>query len=237
MNRMKELREERKLNMKEAAQRLGIPYTTYVNYEKGLREPNSEMLIQIADFYNTSIDYLLGRSDERIDERILDLANEIDDDLLQATGNIRDALGLQKLRDSNISNIYPIELKKFPLLGEIACGEPIFCDEDRESYILAGSDIHADFCLKCKGDSMINARIYDGDIVFIRKQDIVDNGEIAAVVIDDEATLKRVYYDREKNVVTLVAENPKYTPMIYSGSDLEQIHVLGKAIAFQGDVK
>lgn len=139
--------------------------------------------------------------------------------------------------ENQFDNIFPIELKKFPLLGEIACGEPIFCDEDRESYILAGSDIHADFCLKCKGDSMINARIYDGDIVFIRKQDIVDNGEIAAVVIDDEATLKRVYYDRDKNVVTLVAENPKYTPMIYSGSDLEQIHVLGKAIAFQSDVR
>lgn len=139
--------------------------------------------------------------------------------------------------ENQFDNIFPIELKKFPLLGEIACGEPIFCDEDRESYILAGSDIRADFCLKCKGDSMINARIYDGDIVFIRKQDIVDNGEIAAVVIDDEATLKRVYYDRDKNVVTLVAENPKYTPMIYSGSDLDQIHVLGKAIAFQSDVR
>lgn len=139
--------------------------------------------------------------------------------------------------EEQFDNIFPIELKKFPLLGEIACGEPIFCDEDRESYILAGSNIRADFCLKCKGDSMINARIYDGDIVFIRKQDIVDNGEIAAVVIDDEATLKRVYYDRDKNVVTLVAENPKYTPIIYSGSDLEQIHVLGKAIAFQSDVR
>lgn len=139
--------------------------------------------------------------------------------------------------EEQFDNIYPIELKKFPLLGEIACGEPIFCDEDRESYILAGSDIRADFCLKCKGDSMINARIYDGDIVFIRKQDSVENGEIAAVVIDDEATLKRLYYDRDKNVVTLVAENPKYTPMIYSGIDLEQIHVLGKAIAFQSDVR
>lgn len=139
--------------------------------------------------------------------------------------------------EEQFDNIFPIELKKFPLLGEIACGQPIFCDEDRESYILAGSDIRADFCLKCKGDSMINARIYDGDIVFIRKQDIVDNGEIAVVVIGDEATLKRVYYDRDKNIVTLVAENPKYTPMIYSGVDLEQIHVLGKAVAFQSDVR
>lgn len=237
MNRMKELREERKLNMKEAAKRLGIPYTTYVNYEKGLREPNSEMLIQIANFYNTSIDYLLGRSDERVDEGILDLVNEIDIDLLQGTGNIRDALVLQKLRDSNISNIYPIELKKFPLLGEIACGEPIFCNEDRESYILAGSDIRADFCLQCKGDSMINARIYDGDIVFVRKQDSVENGEIAAVVIDDEATLKRMFYYPENNMVILKPENTTYKDIVLVNEQLNSFHILGKAVAFQSDVK
>ena len=237
MNRMKELREERKLNMKEAAQRLGIPYTTYVNYEKGLREPNSEMLIQIANFYNTSIDYLLGRSDDPVDESVLDIVNEIDIDLLQATGNIRDALILQKLRDKNISNVYPIELKKFPLLGEIACGEPIYADEDRESYVMAGANIRADFCLKAKGDSMTGTRIMDGDIVFIRKQDMVEDGEIAAVVIDDDATLKRVYYDREAGIIQLVAENPAYKPLVYTGSRLNEIHILGKAVAFQSDVR
>lgn len=133
-------------------------------------------------------------------------------------------------------NIRPISLKKFPLLGEIACGKPIFADEDRESYILAGSDIRADFCLKAKGDSMVNARILDGDIVFIRRQDMVDNGEIAAVIIDDEATLKRVFYYPEKDLLILKAENAKFSDLIYSGSELEQIRVLGKAVAFQSDV-
>ena len=65
-------------------------------------------------------------------------------------------------------------------------------NEEKELYVEAGANIHADFCLKAKGDSMIGARIYDGDIVFIRKQEMVNNGEIAAVMIDDEATLKRV---------------------------------------------
>ena len=74
-----------------------------------------------------------------------------------------------------ISNIYPIELKKFPLLGEVSCGVPKFANEDRESYIMAGTEIKADFCLIAKGDSMINARINDGDIIFIRKQDTVEN--------------------------------------------------------------
>ena len=65
------------------------------------------------------------------------------------------------------SNVFPISKKRIPLLGEIACGEPIFCNEDRESYIAAGTDVRADFCLKARGDSMTGARIMDGDVVFI----------------------------------------------------------------------
>ena len=136
----------------------------------------------------------------------------------------------------NIPNIYPIELKRFPLLGEIACGEPRFASEDRESYVEASTDIQADFCLKARGDSMINARIQDGDIVFIREQPSVYNGEIAAVVIDDEATLKRVFYYPEKDLFILKAENPKYDDLVYSKSELDNIRILGKAIAFQSDV-
>ena len=138
---------------------------------------------------------------------------------------------------SKFDNIYPVKLKKFPLLGEIACGKPIFANEDRESYILAGSDIHADFCLRAKGDSMVNARILDGDIVFIRKQDMVDNGEIAAVAIGDDVTLKRVVYYPEQNLLILKAENSKYQDMIYAQDQLDPVYILGKAIAFQSDVK
>ena len=97
---------------------------------------------------------------------------------------------------------------------------------------MADMDIDADFCLTAKGDSMINARIYDGDIVFIKKMPIVDNGDIAAVIIDDEATLKRVYYYPEKNKLVLQAENPKYEPFVYLNEELEQIRILGKAVYF-----
>lgn len=134
------------------------------------------------------------------------------------------------------NNIFRIEKKSFPLLGNIACGEPIFADEHIESYIEAGSDIEADFCLRAKGDSMINARIHDGDIVFIRKQSVVENGQIAAVLIDHEATLKRMYYDRENNIVQLVAENPSYPPLVYAGEKLNEIRVLGLAVAFQSSL-
>ncbi len=135
------------------------------------------------------------------------------------------------------SNIFPIVKKRFPLLGEIACGEPIYANEDRESYVESGTDIQADFCLKAKGDSMIGARIMDGDIVFIKEMPIVDNGEIAAVIIGDEATLKRVYFYPEQKKLVLNAENPKYEPLVYIGEELNEVRILGKAVAFQSDVR
>lgn len=130
----------------------------------------------------------------------------------------------------------PITRKRFPLLGNVACGEPIFAVEDYDTYISADADIDADFCLTAKGDSMINARIFDGDILFVKKQPIVNDGEIAVVLIENEATVKRVYYDRENGIITLVPENPLYKPMRYSGEQLNQIRILGKVISGQYNV-
>lgn len=134
-------------------------------------------------------------------------------------------------------NCFPIEKKKFPLLGNIACGEPIFADEDFEGYVEAGADIDADFCLRASGDSMVGARIHDGDIVFIKQQPIVDNGQIAAVLIENEATLKRFYYDQASDTVQLMAENPSYAPIVKMKSNLNDIRILGRAIAFQSIIK
>lgn len=134
-------------------------------------------------------------------------------------------------------NILPVTAKRIPMLGKIACGEPIYAEEERESYVEAGTNIKADFCLRAAGDSMTGARIYDGDIVFIRAQDSVDNGEVAAVIINDEATLKRVYYYPEKQKLVLQAENARYEPLVFVGEELNDVHILGKAIAFQSDVR
>ena len=131
----------------------------------------------------------------------------------------------------------PVKKRKIPVLGNIACGQPIYMSGDRDSYVMLGADIDVDFCLRAKGDSMIGARIMDGDIVFIKKCDIVNNGGIAVVQIEDEATLKRVYYYPEKGKLVLQAENPKYEPLVYIGEELNQIHILGRAVAFQSDVK
>ncbi len=120
------------------------------------------------------------------------------------------------------------EENSLPLLGKIAAGQPILAAEDCE-YFSPINDTRADFCLRVKGDSMIGAGIKDGDIVFIRKQDSVDDGEIAAVLVEDEATLKRVYITDD--AVTLISENPKYKPMIYTKKQCKNIRILGKAVA------
>lgn len=134
------------------------------------------------------------------------------------------------------SNVRPITTKRFPLLGEIACGEPIYAEEDHESYVDASADIKADFCLIAKGDSMNGARIYNGDIVFIRRQPSVNNGEIAAVVIDNEATLKRWYYYPEQKKLILSPENPAFAPLVYVNEELATVLCLGKAVCFMSNL-
>ena len=139
-------------------------------------------------------------------------------------------------QESTISNLRPIKTKRFPMLGEIACGEPIFANEDHETYIDASADIKADFCLTAKGDSMIGARIHDGDVVFIRSQPVVDNGQIAAVIIGDEATLKRWYFYPNKKKLVLTPENPAYEPLVYMGDELDSVRCLGLAVAFMSNL-
>ena len=143
----------------------------------------------------------------------------------------------------SIPNLMPLPYssgRTVPLIGTIACGTPILAAENVEKEIQLPDNITADFCLRCKGDSMINARIHDGDIVYIKKQPMVENGQIGAVLIADttdmaEATLKRVYvYD---NKIMLVAENPQYQPLSFDRNDMNNVKIIGKAVAFLSGIK
>lgn len=133
-------------------------------------------------------------------------------------------------------NILPMpEMRKVPLVGTIACGKPILATENIEDYVSIPKDLAGDFALTCKGDSMINARIFDGDIVYIRQQNTVENGEIAAVLIDGEATLKRVKLLPDR--IILEPENPLYDPMVFRGEEMNTVRILGKAVAFTSAVR
>lgn len=130
--------------------------------------------------------------------------------------------------------ILPIRRKRVRLLGLIDAGHPIFADEDLETYVGVEYDINCDFALKVVGDSMVNARINDGDIVFIREQSDVKDGEIAAVIIDNIVAPKRVYHI--PGGVTLVSENPKYPPMVFTQMNSNNVRIIGKVVAFQSYV-
>ena len=123
---------------------------------------------------------------------------------------------------------------RVPILGTIACGAPILAQNHIDGYTGVPDTIHADFALICKGDSMMGARIYDGDLVYIRQQETVENGEIAAVLIDGEATLKRVRLGPDS--IALMPENPMYRPLILWGEEMNQVRILGKAVAFTAQV-
>ena len=135
------------------------------------------------------------------------------------------------------ANIIPMpEMKKLPLIGAIACGQPILAEEHIEDYVDVPKHIDADFALTCKGDSMINARIFDGDIVYIRQQETVENGEIAAVMVGDgEATLKR--FRKFDDHITLEPENPMHRPMAFWNEEMNNVRILGKAVAFTSAVR
>lgn len=195
---------QKQITQSELCEKTGISRSTMSQYCSGSFRPRDNKLRRIAKVLGVKEAWLMGY----------------------------DSADTQELSLEDYPNLHPVRLKRFPLLGEIACGKPIFAQEDRESFLMADADIHADFCLLARGDSMIGARIHDGDAVFIRSQPMVDNGEIAAVIIDDEATLKRVYFDRKHARLQLVAENPAYSPLVYVGEELKYVRILGKAVGF-----
>ena len=212
--RIKELREKHGMSQVDLADRISVSKQTLYKYENGIiTNIPSDKIECIAKVLRTSPSYIMGwdSTDASAGDGCYENLKEIP------------------------RNIVPISTVKVPLIGEIACGEPIEADEEIEYYVEPNTPIHCDFALKAKGDSMegVNLKIHDGDIVFVRKQSTVENGEIAVVIIDNDATLKRVYYYPDDKKLVLQAENSKYAPFVYVGPELETVHILGKAVAFQ----
>lgn len=207
--RIKLRREELHISAEELGRKIGKAKTTIYRYEMGaIEKMPTSVLTSIANVLLTTPAYLMGWDENKSQSDVY-----------------------------SFENVHPVTTTKVRMIGKVACGKPIYADEDYETYIQVGSDIKADFCVTACGDSMIGARIYDGDIVFCRSQQTVNNGEIAVVVIGDDVTLKRVYLYPDKQKLVLQAENPKYEPFVYVGDELSDIRILGKAIAFQSDIK
>ncbi len=216
-DRFKEQRLKSGVNQVELAKIFNVSKQTISNWESGKRKPDTDTIFKLANFFGVTTDYLLGN----------DVAtNETDDtDLFNLKGDVR---FLKKVKDK--------DMVKIPVLGAIRAGLPLYADENIIDYeyvhqeeLLMGEET---FFLEVKGDSMINARIYEGDRVRIRKQNHLDNnGDIMAVRVNgDEATLKRVYL--QENGIALISENPKYAPMFYPASEIESgyVEIIGRAM-------
>lgn len=217
-DRIKERRLELEMTQGDVAKEIGVATSTIQRYETdSIGKIKLPVVEAIARVLRVSPDWLIGKSDEK------------------------EVQSISFFDYAFIPNLMPLpKTREVPRLGTIACGEPILAQENIEDYDKAPEGINCDFTLKCKGDSMIGARINNGDIVYIRYQEEVENGEIAAVLVDDStdessATLKRVYL--YENQIVLQAENPKYQPLVFTGEEMNKVRIIGKAVAFLSEVQ
>lgn len=201
--RMKQRRKEIGLSAEKIAERLGVSPATIYRYEKGdIEKVPVDIFAELAKILQTTPAYLMGWEEKP-----------------------------EPKKPTIPPGFEPMpEMDWVPLVGSIACGEPITAEQNIEKMVDVPEYIRCDFSLTCHGDSMVDAGIHDKDVVYIRIQPEVENGEIAAVRIDGEATLKRVYYN--PGTLTLMPANPAYAPMVYTGSQLEEVHIEGKAVGW-----
>lgn len=201
-NRIFQKKSELNLSYQDMSEKTGLSKSTLQRYITGdIRNLGLDKLEILAKALDVTPSYLMGWEDENKDPIL-----------------------------ENIPGIItPVQMKRIPILGTIACGDPIFAQENYDGYFMIDKNLpEADFILRAKGDSMIEAHIFDGDLVFLRKTSDVDDGQIAAVLIDDEATLKRV--SRDKDTVILQPCNKDYKPIIVQGDDNKQVLILGEMV-------
>lgn len=200
MERLTLLRKEKKLTMKQLGLIFGAAESTVSNWENGNREPSIAMLIKMSAFFNVSIDYLTGASDNRKDNK--------------KTPSLQDEV---ELKDT-----YAI-----PLFERVSAGVPLDSQENLEGYIYISYKPKENyFALRVHGDSMINAGIRDKSILVVHKQSYAENGDIVVALINGESTVKRfkIYGDN----IFLMPENPAYEPIpIMKGADFL---ILGKVV-------
>lgn len=207
---LRNLRISRDITQSELAAKLGVSRSTVGMYETGAREPDFEAMEAIADTFNVDMDYLMGRSQVERKNPITSPEGEIPP-------------GFQPLP----------AMTEVPLVGRIACGTPITAEENVERMVCVPSKWHATFTLTCEGTSM-EPKIHDGDLVAIRSQPTVENGEVAAVRIEGEPTLKRVYL--HSNFIELRAENPAFESIILAREEMNTVTIEGKAVGLCRDI-
>ena len=207
--RMKQRRKEIGFSAEKVAERLGVSPATIYRYEKGdIEKVPVDSLAELAKILQTTPAYLMGWEEQPTPK---------------PTSPAPIPPGFEPMPAMDV----------VPLVGRIACGTPITAEENIEQMVCVPSRWHSTFTLTCKGDSM-EPRIHDGDLVAIRSQPEVENGEIAAVRIGEEATLKHVYL--HENFIELRPENPAFSSIILSREDMNAVVIEGKAVGLCRDI-
>ena len=209
--RLKSLRREAGWSQQRLADELKLSKSSVNMYERGEREPGFETMETIADLFNVDMNYLYGRTDIKIADPVTPKHSASPTPIPP---------GFEPMP----------KMKKIPLIGSIACGDPITAEQNIEKMVDVPENIRCDFSLTCHGDSMVGAGIHDKDVVYIRIQPEVENGQIAAVRIGDEATLKRVYLHTD--YIELRPENPDYESIIRRREEMNDVHIEGKAVGY-----
>lgn len=211
---LKKLRKEINFTQEELAKALNVTKSRINMYERGEREPKFEMLENIADYFNVDMNFLLGKTNVRNSSAIIN----------------------QSSINKNIIPINESKLHRIPILGTISAGLPLYAEQHIEGYTYTELNGGAEyFGLKIKGDSMNALRICDGDIIIVKRQDAVENGDIAVVLVDKEnATVKQFFQEGSKITLVPRSTNPEHTPQFYDLKDT-QINVLGKVVRNQID--
>lgn len=247
MNRIKELRTELGMSQGDLAAELGVSRQAVSNYERGLRDPDFEALDTMSQLFNASFEYILGRSEYRIKpEDDGDLIASLPGPVLDYNnGDVKKTLAFVRAQDEDaaregcgpatdfekIGAVPYRPTRVIPILGTISAGLPLYADEHIEGYMttdIVGNGEY--FALRVKGDSMNAAQICDGNVIIVRKQDVVENNDIAVILVNgDEATVKRWYKDG--NTVQLIPQsfNPENQIQIYDTRKVK-IKILGKVV-------
>lgn len=221
-SRLRQLRMKSGKSQDEVAKILKISRPAYVSYETGRSKP-SRKLTELSKLFNVSADYIMGLTDNPAPTTF---AGQDGEHFFLFAGQQEYMMNLAQYGLSSIQET----VKPLPIVGTIACGTPILAQENIDGYTYIDRKCHATFALRAKGDSMIGKRINDGDIVFIQQTEDVDDGEIAAVLIDGEATLKIVH--RKGNTLILSPANNEYSPLVYQDGEADSVRILGKAVGF-----
>ena len=201
-DRLKRHREQLGITQEEVGSVMKVGKQAIYKYENNIANVPSDKIETLASYLQISPSYLMGWTDDPTPKDV----------------NLSEVPGIITLNHAH----------NIPILGTIACGKPIWAEENYNGYYVVDGRVEADFCLVAKGDSMIDEGIHDGDIAFFRKTSITENGNIVAILIDNEATLKR-FYRTDKGIV-LQPANDLYDPVIITEDDSKDVTILGELI-------